>query len=972
MTMLRFPVLRSLGCLVLASFSLLHAQQAPAQPATAKPASDAVMLSPFQVNEDARDAYQATNTNSLTGLSTSLNEVPVDARILSRTMITELGGGDIFKLLGDYAGLGATLFGGGNEDQRGLQPGDGVQPEGLTGRGFAIGTPRRDGFLRSATSLMSSFDVESADVINGSNNLLYGSGDASGVVVVNSKRAMLNRISGTLSTKLDSEGSNIHTIDANYGSRQFGARVNLIKSAQRFYRPLLRTDEEGLQASLTYRPWNFLSFFGDYRHYQRAAATSTGATIRVPVASNLLLTNGLNLDNQATNYLVGLGGTRLLGGLITYANNDSLMGAMNRQHWVNKSNSVTMDITPSSHFAAQVRYGRDTRVNATMQPTSTTFYSPDNASNGYRDAAGNRIMEWAVNSSIQSYPYITGAQGLRATVVGDWDLGRWFGRQRPSFFYSDQRNWTFSRFARFYEIDDAGNWVQNRANITNADGGRNQMPGVWRPIFSGELPFGLTHWPESTIVHPNGKRYRMDTAAYADAVPKTARNPYGLSGPIDADGYSTNPSYYQIDETQERGWGGSLASKFWRGHVDTLLSYRRETAKAVQLTTTKTKGPVSYDSKAYGFVADTPLKGVRFYVNRSQNSKIAFNTDRDINNQLLPLGKGVSMDGGLKLSLWDHRLSGSISYYQTEQRNNTASLGGFRNMVDPDGLNGRHGGQGYVFSRISDGISTALSARPLKAWTVTMSFTQANGSERSNVVLPVFYNDQFNTTTVNGAAVVAIKNGTSLTPLTVASDPTNPASAQIPLTLAMMKDPKSPYFATLDPDSGQILNSDLLGLRRTGVATGVNGLAITEHQLGFVPPAPEIIVRKAGEPTTGYAENAWSMINRYQFDEGTLRGFVVGVATVYQQKFRAYRYTDSADANKRKTFYYPDRCENNLFMVYSFKAFGRTRMSLQLNVDNVLDVQRVIALPRSTNGVIRYFREQYTPRRSTLSASVMF
>ena len=159
------------------------------------------------------------------------------------------------------------------------------------------------------------------------------------------------------------------------------------------------------------------------------------------------------------------------------------------------------------------------------------------------------------------------------------------------------------------------------------------------------------------------------------------------------------------------------------------------------------------------------------------------------------------------------------------------------------------------------------------------------------------------------------------------------------------------FRSTLDPDSGQILNSDLLGLRRTGVATGTNGLPITDHQLGFVPPAPEIIVRKAGEPTTGYAEHAWSMINRYQFDEGTLRGFVVGVATVYQQKFRAYRFTDAADANKRKTFYYPDRCENNLFMVYSFKAFSRTRMSLQLNVDNVLDVQRVIALPRSTTAV---------------------
>ena len=50
---------------------------------------------------------------------------------------------------------------------------------------------------------------------------------ASGVVVVNSKRAMLNRVTGTLSTKFDSEGSNIHSIDANYGKKQFGVRVTV-------------------------------------------------------------------------------------------------------------------------------------------------------------------------------------------------------------------------------------------------------------------------------------------------------------------------------------------------------------------------------------------------------------------------------------------------------------------------------------------------------------------------------------------------------------------------------------------------------------------------------------------------------------------------------------------------------------------------------------------------------------------------
>ena len=130
---------------------------APPPSAAAAKAADAVILSPFEVVSDANDGYDATNTNSLTGTNASLQETPVDARIMTKQMISELGGGDIFKLLGEFGGLGATLFGSGNEDQRGMQEGDGVQPEGMTGRGFAIGTPRRDGFLRSATSMMNSF-----------------------------------------------------------------------------------------------------------------------------------------------------------------------------------------------------------------------------------------------------------------------------------------------------------------------------------------------------------------------------------------------------------------------------------------------------------------------------------------------------------------------------------------------------------------------------------------------------------------------------------------------------------------------------------------------------------------------------------------------------------------------------------------------------------------------------------------------
>ena len=59
------------------------------------------------------------------------------------------------------------------------------------------------------------------------------------------------------------------------------------------------------------------------------------------------------------------------------------------------------------------------------------------------------------------------------------------------------------------------------------------------------------------------------------------------------------------------------------------------------------------------------------------------------------------------------------------------------------------------------------------------------------------------------------------------------------------------------------------------------------------------IARRAGEKTTGYAERAYSLINRYQFSEGRLRGLVLGLDTTYQEKYRAYMYNDMLDGNRR-------------------------------------------------------------------------
>jgi hypothetical protein len=200
----------------------------------------------------------------------------------------------------------------------------------------------------------------------------------------------------------------------------------------------------------------------------------------------------------------------------------------------------------------------------------------------------------------------------------------------------------------------------------------------------------------------------------------------------------------------------------------------------------------------------------------------------------------------------------------------------------------------------------------------------------------------------------------------------NAASPQVALSVAMLRDPASPYFATLDPESGFITNASTILLTTPGVGTGRTGLDISNHQLGFRPPAPEIIVRKAGERTTGYAERSFSLINRFQVSEGKLRGTVFGVTTVIRDGLRGYMVTDASRGGERRLFHYPDQVQQGLFALYTFRPIRNVRATLQLNVDNVFDKQAVVALPNSTTGAVRYFAYQYSPRKFAVTTRLSF
>jgi hypothetical protein len=633
------------------------------------------------------------------------------------------------------------------------------------------------------------------------------------------------------------------------------------------------------------------------------------------------------------------------------------------------------ETTLAPGLALQLRYGHDARINDPLRATSTVVFAPGATGNNYVDpATGQTGTQWAFNTAMNAAPFWTGARGFRGALAYQKDLGKWFGRHQASAFYQDMDSWVNTQPWRFFETDASGAFVQNLANITNSTSGRIEMPAVWVPAFPQQV-IGGREWPFTTFTHPNGKTYRYTSTFYADAVPRTPGNPMGLSGPVNAAGVTTAGG--TLDDTREASKGFSLFSEWWGGRIDTMAGYRSEEASTVRVNTGRQRGPISYDSLTTGFVFDTPIRGMRVSGNYSTNAKINFDTGRDIYDQILPVGKGVSRDVGLKFDLWERRISGNVNYYVSQAKNFIGGLGGLQNDIDPDGINGRNGGGNYVFDKTSDGYNVTLTSRPLRGWEVRLNVATANGSERTDVVLPQFYNDKFNTTTVNGQTVVGVRaaTGAAVVPLLVPSDPRDPASAQIPLSLAMLRDQSetNPYRAQLDSESGQILNAQALFLRTAGVGTNETGLPITEHQLGFASPSGGvIIVKKAGEKTVNYAERSYSLVNRYQFSEGRLSGLVVGLSSSLRTNHRAYMYNDAADGGKRKLFYFPNRLLHDAYAVYRFKATRQARVSVQLNIANLLDANEVLYLRNGTNGTLRYAQWFNAPRKYSLTTTLSF
>jgi outer membrane receptor for monomeric catechols len=418
----------------------------------------------------------------------------------------------------------------------------------------------------------------------------------------------------------------------------------------------------------------------------------------------------------------------------------------------------------------------------------------------------------------------------------------------------------------------------------------------------------------------------------------------------------------------ERQLAGYLSwlGNWFEGRAETMAGVRADAVTLdndqVQQRITDTTAKSGLAGIVYNFTPDFGL-----YANGSKSFAAAGTFMPTVDNQFPQPGEGISLEAGLKFDLWQRRISGSLAFYDNKSENEALALPtAARNVIDPAGINGRNGGTGATANVRSRGVELVLTAQPTRNWRLYASVGTNDATITSGLSHAIFYNDQFHAV---GDNVKVKQTDGSFIDLLVPSVRTNPASPRVPLTLTMLRtDPTTGYRANLDPTSGRITNAAALLLTTPGVATGVVGLPITQHQLGYVAPNNGIFtVFTPGDKTTPNAGFTTSGNTNYEFSSGLLKGVSVGGTVQWQRQIRQ-GYTDVGGVHQ--LYFRPDFVRVDLRLGYRVKV-QRTTWNLQLTTQNLLDTQPVEKTLAST-GALTVVSVNQVPRTFVLSSSLRF
>ncbi|MEY4941259.1 MAG: putative ferric siderophore receptor protein, partial [Verrucomicrobiota bacterium] len=814
----------------------------------------------------------------------------------------------------------------------------------------------------------SNFDIERVEIINGPQSLLYGNGGAGGVVNIVSKRAQFSKpASGSFQFRMDENGAKTGQLDLGWGNDKLALRFTGVRGYEGTRRTWIGGRLGGFYAQVAWRPFRHtvVRINGTETMYDRITPTNLTLTALNAAndARNGQFIRYLLASGQIERSVTGPSGAGVIAnGKLTWDNVDSLFGWRKSLNAHVQRGEVSVENRWSDWLSSQLAVGILKFNDVNFSP-GNAFYAPN--------AAANRFPgRWTVAttaggpSTEQAHPSTTRA--IRFSLLAENKLFHGRARSQSTLGVDYERFKLSFTTSQFYRADENFKTIVNPNSTANL--GRTLVPPLAWDITDGLQQYPISNYrPGAKRFTQNGVNYNLEPANPFLSQPVTAQNPLGVT---------LGGNSMQRRNATSRGLYGANSTEWLEGKLTTLLGFRLADSQAVWLSQGSAPTRTSPDSGATSSSDATNLSysaGVNYALSRWLRPYVSFSDSYNspLNQNNDPYGKkadashAVGQEIGVKLQNASGSISGSIAAYAVRSQNEQYSIvTALMNDINPDGINGRFGGNPGAFINIdrkSHGLQLAVTATPTANWRSRLSAAWVRGTIGTTTNYEQLYNDQFyanaqgQVTYRDGATVYVLPTYSAATP-TVSST----TAGAVPFTIAMMNTPGNSYYANPVATNGAISATSnaarvlaLVDPVRGPIATGVTGLPISAIQIRPLGTLPGVIrTSTAGDRTSGYPEFSFNFTNVYTFSQGWSKGIRLGGSALLGWRQTSFYYFPAGvaiQAGKQDQFLYPDQRRFDLIAGYS-RRFGRYSFSTQVNVANLLNRYRVIIIPNITGG----------------------
>jgi iron complex outermembrane recepter protein len=926
-----YPIVLALS---LIASSLCAQTTAPVEstpPEKPKQAEETLVLSPFVVTTDKDLGYLAGNTLSGSRLNTKLYDTSASISEMTKEFLEDIGATDTMSAVEYSLGFSDDKFGssGGDNDNRSQFQSQSVVARGISG-GRAVA---RDFFTWNLSSDV--FSTERISLSRGPNSILYGVGNAGGIINTMSKRANFGKLT-EVNLRTDDSGSMRFHVDHNQRlTDSLALRVNLLQEDIKTWRELEYTRTQRMHLAGTWLPFSRTEIRADYERgiqdrliglrfgardyfqgwldagslpYDRLVNGNTYPTGTASLGTGPRLSydgdtgQWSNYQRFATSVSrIGGNGTKLanetyapysavLGGRAATSDNSYWTGSVFVQHELLKNLYIELAVNKQADERTTFRTMTHNDIGLRIDPNKTLPGGAINPHYGQFYIEGPALKNRAGNERLNK----------RASLTYEWDSQKkWLGRHRWLALATEEKT-------------DGSSTQWNEANLTPLNAAIPAYSNAANTIF------------RRTYLDFNGgnRAYNQDPFRNPQASATFADATNALSGTI-------TPGFYLSSLSPTIDVNGAVMiagqSNFWNDRLIVTYGWRHDTVERqntvlVRNPTTQEVTGTTWNPEA-SFSGNTRTQGAVFnvtpwlavYGNKSDNFTPQSVLDIDGNQIGNVAGKGK--DYGLKFRVGENTLYGRIGYYQSSAVGQSAR--DFNVMSDIqviwtalEGTTGPHTSK-FTGSPINnsdtndfdvDGYEFELTANPVKGMALTV-----------------------NVATLNGVTA-------NLYPIMKAHIEANRAQWAANGTVPVTGNTLTVAGALADIDSRMAQNALQDGREQT-----------------------------RSYPTTVNA------FGRYQFQSGALKRWSLGAGTRYRAG-RALGFNPAGE---------PIRAPK-LFLVDANLAYRRTiwnkrvDMRLQLNVQNLLDNHDLIWSAINATTFVKNDYTLYTPRTFILSASFSF